>query len=202
MERIHSSSAKAKKAHRLTLKNARQAIHPFKRMCAARASTQLLRNFSPLQSAKRVGSYLDVNGEFPMAAINAMLLQQQKTLFFPKIEDFKNARMHFAQWTSSSRLKANKFEIPEIVAPTLPHSRALPLDLIFVPLLGFDNTGNRLGMGGGFYDRYLANYTTTKKPFVLGVAYDIQRLAKLKVEPWDYPLDAILTETGIQRFRR
>ncbi len=201
MERIHSSLANAKNALRRPLKLKRQAMHPFKRLRAAASARRTLRNFPVLQRAQRIGSYLDVNGEFPMSGINDLLLHQQKAVFFPTISDFQNGQMHFVPWTKNSRLKANKFKIPEVFPiTTKQHSQAL--DLILVPLLGFDNAGNRLGMGGGFYDRYLASYRVSKKPFILGIAYDMQRLAKLETDPWDHPLDAILTETGIQRFRR
>lgn len=136
-----------------------------------------------------------------MASVNERLLQCRKALFFPTIHDFQNGQMHFIRWTGNSRLQTNKYNIPEVL-PNHPALRARALDLILVPLVGFDCAGNRLGMGGGFYDRYLASYRPQIKPFALGVAFDIQREPQIKVEPWDYPLDAILTETGIQRFPR
>lgn len=201
MERIHSSSAKAKKSQRRQIKAQRRAIHPFKRMRASHCAANILCSSLLLRRAKRIGSYLDVQGEFPTAAINDVLIKRGKALYFPSIHDFRNGGMHFVQWTKSSRLKVNKFNIPEIF-PDTPTPFSNELDLVLLPLLGFDVSGNRLGMGGGFYDRYLTSYSTRKRPFALGVAYNIQRLGQIKAEQWDYPLDAILTESGIQHFRR
>ena len=75
------------------------------------------------------------------------------------------------------------------------------LDVALVPLLGFDDHGQRLGMGGGFYDRYFSS--AEQRPWIVGIAYDIQRLEKsLPSEPWDVMLDAVVTETGSHVFDR
>ena len=73
------------------------------------------------------------------------------------------------------------------------------LDVILMPLVGFDNDGNRLGMGGGYYDRTLA-YTrhAIKKPVLIGVAHDLQRVDRLPYASWDIPLNAIVTPTCFQ----
>ena len=92
----------------------------------------------------------------------------------------------------------NRFGISE---PAL-NSTAIRLlsqhHLLLMPLVGFDAQGNRLGMGGGFYDRTLANINALKnRPTLVGVAHDCQQVDELPVEPWDVPLDLIVTPTQI-----
>ena len=83
--------------------------------------------------------------------------------------------------------------------------RAPQLDVLFVPLVAFDAAGNRLGMGGGYYDTSLAYLRTRRafrKPKLIGVAYDFQRVAALPREPWDVPLDAVLTDRALYQFKK
>jgi 5-formyltetrahydrofolate cyclo-ligase len=76
------------------------------------------------------------------------------------------------------------------------------LDLILLPLLGYDAQGQRLGQGGGYYDRTLARLGKARRPLRIGLAYACQQLATLPVEDHDRPLHAVLTERGLQRFSR
>jgi len=190
-----------KRQQRQAIKVQRRAIHPFSRMRAEKTVPRYLLQFTPLKRARKIGSYLDVDGEFPTAALNQWLLKHRKTLFFPTITDYKNCHMQFIQWQKNSTVKTNRYNIPEVV-PVKPQIGLKQLDLVLVPLVGYDHCGNRLGMGGGFYDRYLASYPAHARPYILGVAFAAQKLATIQAESWDYPLDAILTQSGIQRFRR
>ena len=79
------------------------------------------------------------------------------------------------------------------------------LDLILLPLVGFDLKGNRLGMGGGYYDRtlsYLRHRRFWIKPRLVGVAHECQKVDSLIARPWDIPLDAVVTETAFYRFNK
>jgi 5-formyltetrahydrofolate cyclo-ligase len=78
--------------------------------------------------------------------------------------------------------------------------RAQELDLILMPLVGFDDRGNRLGMGGGFYDRsleFLRHRQHWRKPHLLGIAYDFQRVNGLTADPWDVPLQGVITDQAV-----
>ena len=100
-----------------------------------------------------------------------------------------------------SPLKANRFGIAE---PDLPASQLLPatrLDIIVVPLVAFDGHGNRLGMGGGFYDRSLAD-SSGHSPLLIGYAHDLQQVNQLPARPWDKKLHAVVTESGCQWFSK
>lgn len=104
--------------------------------------------------------------------------------------------MRFAA-DDSPRMMRNRFGIPEPA-----QSRRQPpgmLDLVVVPLVGFDAACNRMGMGGGFYDRSFA-YRLTRRhagPRLVGLAFDCQQVAELPVAPWDVPLDVIVTESRV-----
>jgi len=89
---------------------------------------------------------------------------------------------------------------------TRPRRQLSPgrLDLVIMPLLGFDPRGGRLGMGGGYYDSHFAfrrHGWRHRKPWLLGLGYDVQRCDRLVLNPWDVPLDAVLTESGLTLIR-
>ena len=111
--------------------------------------------------------------------------------------------MQFARYLPGMPMRPNRFAIPE---PAIARAQLLPaqsLDLILMPLVGFDRSGNRLGMGGGFYDRTLAfrhHRDGYRGPLLLGLAYQFQCLDGLQARHWDVPLDGILTEKYLRRF--
>ena len=111
----------------------------------------------------------------------------------PRIE--QGGVMHFHHYTASTTLLPNRFAIAE-PAPTSTPVDATDLDVVLVPLVAFDESGTRLGMGGGYYDRYLSGLRPDAK--TLGVAFACQQSAEpLPREPWDVPLHAVVTENGV-----
>jgi 5-formyltetrahydrofolate cyclo-ligase len=91
-------------------------------------------------------------------------------------------------------MELNRYGIYEPKLEQL-HTCALnKLDIIFTPLVAFDQEGNRIGMGGGYYDRMLAPWFKEKRgPYPIGLAHDCQKVSKLPVEEWDVPLPEIIT---------
>ena len=117
-------------------------------------------------------------------------------------------QMAFYPLTSTTTLNANRFNLkePEIENGVQAVDSSL-LDVALVPLLAFDDHGSRLGMGGGYYDRYFANDAglhagnNHKRPLIIGIAYDVQRaIGPLVTEPWDIRLNAVVTESGSRFF--
>lgn len=124
-----------------------------------------------------------------------------KHVYLPVLSSDRHGRLEFARYLPDSRMLPNRFNIPEpqVVPGSLVSARAL--DLALTPLVGFDSTGGRLGMGGGYYDRtfaFLRNRRHWKKPHLIGLAYDFQRVSHLERKAWDVPLEAVVTETGIR----
>ncbi len=92
----------------------------------------------------------------------------------------------------------NRYGIAEPLTPLSSFWRVSQLDIVLFPLVAFDSSGGRLGMGGGFYDRTFAHLLNSRKrPGFVGVAYEEQQVASLPIEPWDIPLDAVVTPEKI-----
>ncbi|SUB58294.1 5-formyltetrahydrofolate cyclo-ligase family protein [Phocoenobacter uteri] len=135
--------------------------------------------------------YLPFNNEIcPLPLINE-LSAQQKQIYLPVLHPFSKGNLLFIRYDNCKKsLKLNRFGILE---PVLNVQKILPLnqlDIIFTPLVACDKSGNRLGMGGGFYDRTLAQ--TSSNLIKIGLGYKFQQVDKLPVEHWDMPLDYII----------
>lgn len=112
--------------------------------------------------------------------------------------------MWFSELGEHDAWSPNRYGIPEYRHPLARRLRARRLDLLFMPLLGFDARGFRLGMGGGYYDASLAHlkpFLRWRRPRVVGVAFSMQELARVPNDPWDVPLDAVLTDRAYRLFR-
>jgi 5-formyltetrahydrofolate cyclo-ligase len=97
----------------------------------------------------------------------------------------------------------NRFGIPEPVVAQRQLIKPWALDMVFVPLVAFDNHGHRLGMGGGYYDRTFAfklQRTYLTGPVMVGLAHNLQHRPSIASNPWDIPLDWVITETHRYRF--
>lgn len=163
------------------------------------AADQLLGVVSRLrefQFAHRIGIYLAHGGEIDPAPIKHLAEMAGKICHLPVLHPLKDNSLHFVRHQYGDTLKANRFGIPE---PELRQHRmvsAWSLQIIFVPLVAFDSAGNRLGMGGGFYDRSLA-FTRNRpgsSPLLIGLAHSFQQVDHLEASPWDIPLHGIATE--------
>ena len=149
--------------------------------------------------AKRVCIYLANDVEIDPSTIVDICLKSSKKCFLPVIHPLKINRLHFARYRQNSQLIANQYGILE---PSLRTTKMVPpwsLDLILMPLVGFDRRGNRLGMGGGFYDRTLAFTARSQHPAprLVGLAYSFQELESISPQRWDIPVDHIITEQEI-----
>jgi 5-formyltetrahydrofolate cyclo-ligase len=149
-------------------------------------------------AAEHVALFLPFDGEPSLARVVAAARAHGKRLYAPVL---RGLTMTFAELEPDARLAANFFGILEPKLGAKIDARRL--DLVLTPLVGFDDRGVRLGVGRGYYDRcfrFLAPRTHWRRPKLLGVAYELQRLPPLIAQPWDVPLWGIATETGIRRF--
>ena len=150
-------------------------------------------------AARHIAGYIAVNLEMDPAPLLELALARGKSVYLPVLQS-KQEPMVFAPYRPGAVvLKPNRFGIPE---PDVPSEQMLPpqsLDLVLTPLVAFDSHCNRLGMGGGFYDRtfaFVKDHRSSEKPYLLGLGYEIQKVPELICEPWDIALDGIVTEAA------
>ncbi|TDQ58104.1 5-formyltetrahydrofolate cyclo-ligase [Mesocricetibacter intestinalis] len=142
--------------------------------------------------AQNIALYLAVDGEIGTATLIERLWAEGKEVCLPVLHPFSLGHLLFLRYRPDSVLQANKFNINE---PKLDIRDVIPshkLDIIFTPLVAFDQAGNRLGMGGGFYDRTLCDWQC-KSFLPIGLAHQCQQLERLPAESWDIPLAHILS---------
>lgn len=185
-------AAELKAQLRQELRAARLALAPEARAQYAAQTLQHAADALDWQHVHRIGSYCAVRGEADPAPLNAWLIATGKEIFLPVVQAERQLR--FARW-SGQVMRPGAFGIPEPELGT-QHLAAAELDLLIIPLLGFDRFGTRLGAGAGYYDRALAGCTGAC-PQRIGLAYSFQQIDKLPVDAWDVPLAKVLTELGI-----
>ena len=152
------------------------------------------RIFQFLQTNKinfqNVGGYYPCNHEIDDLDILNFLRNKGANISLPKIKE--NKQMDFFDWKNKDPLKINKYGIAEPISK----KKTYP-DIIFVPLVAYDDDLNRLGYGGGFYDRYLKKITKIKKILKIGLAFSYQELKKIPINKHDMKLDLIITDKKI-----
>jgi 5-formyltetrahydrofolate cyclo-ligase len=179
---------------RQQLRAGRRALTQAQQLSAARHAADNLCLFHGFRKAKHVALYIANDGELDPHLLAKRAVALGKTCYLPVLDPRRPA-MTFARWQPGDKLIRNRFGIPEPL-PQAPRLSPEKLDLVCLPLVGFDDQGNRLGMGGGFYDRTFAyRHTYPKsKPLLVGMAHACQQVPSLPVQPWDVPLDMILTD--------
>lgn len=184
---------------RRQLRQARRQLSPLQQQQAARALYRQLAQHPLFRRARHIALYLPNDGEIdPRPLLRAAQLRG-KAAYLPVLSRWPRTRMRFQQLRLHDRLAANRFRIAEPLPNPKRQRRAWTLDLILLPLVGFDEQGGRLGMGGGFYDRELAYRQLRKnwhKPTLLGLAHECQKVDRLELASWDVRLQAVVTDGG------
>ncbi len=186
---------------RQRLRRQRRALTPRQRRLAAAQLGRRLTRSSIFRNSHRIGAYLAVNGEMDPGPVIARALRQGKQVYLPCLGGFGPQRLWFRRYRGPGEpLRRNRFGIEEPRRSRRLSAQAL--DLVLVPLVAFDDAGNRLGMGGGYYDRtfaFLRRRRRWQKPRLIGIAYQFQRVEQLQSEPWDVPLWGCATERRLQQ---
>jgi len=157
------------------------------------------------RNSQRIAMYLSNDGELDLTPLILRAFGLKKRVFLPALHKPGYDRMVFIRYTKKSPMRNNRFGIAEPRYQNRTTITPRSLDLVLMPLVAFDKTGNRLGMGGGFYDRTFAFLGTRKhwhKPRLIGVAYDFQLIDDIPHEPWDVPLDGVVTPTTFYAFKK
>ncbi|MGD8207439.1 MAG: 5-formyltetrahydrofolate cyclo-ligase [Chromatiales bacterium] len=187
---------------RRTLRAARAALEPSEQRAHAAAVARLLARDLSVQRARRIALYWPADGELDPFPLLARLSRPSRRWYLPVLRVHTAARLWFVRYRPGDRLRANRFGIPEPVRRGRHLIHPGHLDLLLMPLVGFDADCHRLGMGGGYYDRSLAflrGHRRWARPLLVGLAHDCQRVERIDPRPWDLPLDAVVTEKGIYR---
>ncbi len=183
------------------LRRQRRALSPKQQRLAAAQLARIVKRDPIFLRAKRIGFYLASDGEISPQPLIDIAVKMGKQCFLPVLHPVRHNRLWFARYLPGSRLIKNCYGIEE---PNIRHHpRILPwaLDLVLLPLVGFDPQGGRLGMGGGYYDRTFAfkqrRYQPgppRRLPALIGLAHELQKQPRLELADWDIPLAAIATE--------
>ena len=136
---------------------------------------------------KILGGYYPYNYEVNVMNILEKFEKQNYIISLPKIK--KNSQMDFFNWSTNDPMMINKYGIPEPISNQIKYP-----DILLVPLVAFDKNLNRVGYGGGFYDRYIKKIKKIKKVITIGLAYSFQKVKKISVNKYDIKLDYIITE--------
>ena len=178
---------------RRELRAKRRALPPVIRIAAAESlATRLLSvPFAPLSG--HVAGYWAMDGEI---ALHAWQLRLPRDCIYCLPVLHEDGRLRFAPWRAGAPLTANRFGIPE---PDVAAGALLPAEsmtFVVAPLVAFDASGHRLGMGGGWYDRTFAfRRERPAPPRLVGAAFSVQQVDSIDPQPWDMPLDALCSET-------
>jgi 5-formyltetrahydrofolate cyclo-ligase len=189
----------ARRSLRAGLVARRRAVTPGERAHAARLVAENAERFLHLKSHWRIAAYAALPWELDAAPLIERARARGCRIYLPRIARPRASRaMRFLELTGA--LKRNRLGIDE--PADTPTIGARWLDVVFLPLVGFDRCGLRLGTGGGFYDRAFAFRHARQHwhaPRLIGIAYAFQEVERITPHPHDVPLDAVITEKGIIR---
>ncbi|MCW8918427.1 MAG: 5-formyltetrahydrofolate cyclo-ligase [Gammaproteobacteria bacterium] len=193
----------ARNTLRKALRQQRRELSAHQQHAAALDLDRILGRHPLFLRSRHIALYLPNDGEMDLTPLLQRARAMGKQCYLPVLSPLYHNRLWFAPYHADSHLSLNRFGIPE---PDCRHGRMRPvwtLDLVLTPLVAFDPHGNRLGMGGGFYDRtlaYLKRRHHWRKPRLLGTAYAFQQVAQLPHEEWDIPLHGVVTERELLYF--
>ncbi len=199
------SSSALRRMLRRDLRERRQSINVLAQKTAARRLFHQIRQTVFFRKARHVAFYQAINGEINPSMLLRYALMLGKRCFLPVLHPRQKNTMLFVRVRANTRLVPNRWGIAE---PALRMSDVIPakrLDLVLVPMVGFDWKGNRLGMGRGFYDRCFIDRHQNRRnrPILVGLAHDCQEITEgITASAWDIPMDALATPERYLQIRR
>ena len=176
---------------------ARRSLGPRTRRAASRQAVRRLSRLPRIQRARRIGLYWPLASEADPRGL-ASVLGARVTFYFPRVTGNDLAFVPVVYPLSRTGWQRSTLGVYE---PPGAARRLDRLDALIVPLAGFDAGANRIGLGGGFYDRTLARLVgrVYRRPHLYGLAFEAQRVPCFTPQPWDIPLDAIISERAVYR---
>jgi 5-formyltetrahydrofolate cyclo-ligase len=191
------------RALRRSLRALRQSLPRDERREAERAIGSALRRLKLLRRGHRVAVYLAMAGEVNLRPTIEAGWRAGCLLYAPRITSRRRGTMGFVPFPPGARLRANPnaYGIAEPVASATVRISPRDLDVVLMPVVGFDRHGHRLGMGAGYYDRALRHLRDGsrrwRRPRLVGLAFACQEVERIVPSTWDIPLDVVVTERGV-----
>ena len=185
---------------RRRLKQQRRDLSRTERATRAKRIAASVRRARVIKPGQRIALYSAMGGEVPLDEIAAWARRLGCELYLPRIVNWTERRMRFVRWTQETALRRHRFGMVEPATGEVISTREL--DLVLMPAVAIDRRGVRLGMGAGFYDRSFAHRRRTRwhRPRLIAVVYDFQLVPELPSHTLDVPVDAVVSEAGLQRF--
>jgi 5-formyltetrahydrofolate cyclo-ligase len=185
------------KALRAANKAKRYALDPETIATLSVEITSQLWRLPTFARARRIACYFAVGGEVDCEFAVRDAWNRGREVFLPVL---RGKELVFAPYRSDTKLLRNRYGIPEPKLAAKDYFRPQEIDVVLTPLVAFDENGNRIGMGAGYYDRsmrFLRNRNSWSRPHLVGLAYEFQKVPQLKACSWDVPLQKIVTEKKI-----
>jgi 5-formyltetrahydrofolate cyclo-ligase len=180
---------------RKTLRAQRNALNSSQQSAAAVWALRHIMTLPVFIRAQHIALYLAADGELSPQKIAEQLWKMGKHCYLPVLHPSLPRQLWFVEYTRDTPLLPNRFGILEPDHRAAKRIAANLLDIVLLPLVGFDRHGGRLGMGGGFYDTTFAFHKGKKnKPYLLGMAHACQEVETLELAEWDIPLFGVVTD--------
>ncbi len=187
---------------RSAMRKTRRSLNATRREEAASRCAELACALPALRRARSIAAYMAYGGEMSCQPVIEWALERGASVLLPVVV---GRHMRFAPFVPGETLASNRWGILEPEwRPRRWVSARLP-SVVLLPLVAFDSVGNRVGQGGGYYDRAFAFRNSARnwrRPLLVGLAYEFQHAGELQAKPTDVPLDAVITERQIYEFRR
>ena len=176
-------------------------LHANERHSRTTAAIENFFNTAEYRRCKRLAAFYPVNHELDLMPLIEQCWHDKKAVYLPQLLSKPFQKMVFLPYQQDTPLKLNRYQIPEPALSTRHQVPLRQLDIVITPLLAFGPQGERLGMGGGFYDRTFAfmNRSNYLKPRLWAIALEAQRY-DVDANPWDVPVHGVATEKTTYRY--
>lgn len=187
---------------RQSIRTQRRSLTPKQQLANSLAMSKILCRTTIFRNSRRIAIYIENDGEIAASQLSKVISRNKKQCYLPALIPMPPNRLRFSEYKAGDRLILNKFGIQEPDTHKRPSIQLHGLDLVLVPLVAFDTNCNRVGMGGGYYDRtfaYLKNRNRWRKPKLIGIAHELQKIDSIQPRDWDIPLDGVVTELNFYK---
>ncbi|MFV2058844.1 MAG: 5-formyltetrahydrofolate cyclo-ligase [Thiohalomonadales bacterium] len=181
---------------RRRIRKQRRALSPEQRLDFALEFANLFTHNKIYKTSHRIACYLAHDGELDLFPLIETAWRHNKQVYLPVLQAPFTQRILFARYEKDTALVSNKFGIAEPAIAARDRIKPQSLDIILAPLVAFDRSGHRIGMGGGYYDRSLGFLKLRQhwhRPALIGCGFHFQEVAQLEAEAWDVGLSAVCT---------